>query len=290
LAHLYKLRVGWEGERLAHYLLSRFSFVAQPTTVADDLGSDFFCTIFDIVDSRPPTVEPRGSFAIQVKSAHDPIDAHNKVGYLQHLEIPFFIGVVSQSPAQMDVYTAERLPVLFARFGIPEKLWLCPVAREDYDPKNYCHGENAASGVRLDCPYVSTFAATEDRDSLQSKVDQLNAICRRASSNIATRRTEEHIYDMGEGQLNIVAGCGSVQHFRNNFCKRLAEVFYNLEWLFKNQRDEFNIDEFKVYESLYQSLGKLPLAPALSAVSHVYKQLKDSLDQAIADGGISAKR
>jgi hypothetical protein len=41
MSHLYSIRSGWEAERLAHYLLSRFSFVAQPTTIADDVGSDF---------------------------------------------------------------------------------------------------------------------------------------------------------------------------------------------------------------------------------------------------------
>lgn len=39
---LRQTRLGWENEQLAHYLLSRFSFVAHPSTVGDDLGSDFF--------------------------------------------------------------------------------------------------------------------------------------------------------------------------------------------------------------------------------------------------------
>src|SRR3989442_3819860 len=59
MGQLYTVRTGWEAERLAHYLLSRFSFVAQPTTISDDVGSDFYCTIFDILDSKPPTVQPR---------------------------------------------------------------------------------------------------------------------------------------------------------------------------------------------------------------------------------------
>jgi hypothetical protein len=101
MAHLYRIRTGWEAERLAHYLLSRFSFVAQPTTIADDVGSDFFCTIFEILDSTPPTVEPRTSFAIQVKSNDDTIEAHNKVEYLRYLEIPYFLGVVNLAAADL---------------------------------------------------------------------------------------------------------------------------------------------------------------------------------------------
>lgn len=68
MAHLYGIHVGWENEQLAHYLLSRFSFVAHPATVGDDIGSDFFCTVFDVVESHPPQMVPQLTFAIQVKS------------------------------------------------------------------------------------------------------------------------------------------------------------------------------------------------------------------------------
>ena len=114
MAHLYRPRAGWEAERLAHYLLSRFSFVAQPTTIADDVGSDFYCTIFEILDSNPPAVEPRTSFAIQVKSNTEKIQVHNKIAYLEHLEIPFFVGVIDQGVGEMRIYSAERLPMMFA--------------------------------------------------------------------------------------------------------------------------------------------------------------------------------
>jgi len=53
MAHLSGPRIGWENERLASYLLSRFSFVAHTASIADDLGSDFFCTIFEFNRRRP---------------------------------------------------------------------------------------------------------------------------------------------------------------------------------------------------------------------------------------------
>jgi hypothetical protein len=66
--HLATFRKGCENERLTAYLLSRFSFVAQPTSSTDDLGSDFFCTIFEINEaSRKDALLPRISFAVQVK-------------------------------------------------------------------------------------------------------------------------------------------------------------------------------------------------------------------------------
>ena len=39
-----------------------------------------------------------------------PVD--NKIDYLLRLELPFFIGVVRQSPPAMSIYSAELLPVI----------------------------------------------------------------------------------------------------------------------------------------------------------------------------------
>jgi len=100
MPHLLTPRKGWENERLAAYLLSRFSFVAQPSSIADDLGSDFFCTIFKIIDvAGKDSLIPRSSFAIQVKSSADEVSADNKLDYLLGLELPFLIGVVRQPEA-----------------------------------------------------------------------------------------------------------------------------------------------------------------------------------------------
>ena len=91
MPHPYKVRVGWEVSASAHtpYLDSKLSH--KLTTIADDVGSDFYCTIFDILETQPPMVEPRTSFAIQVKSSGGKIEAHNKIEYLRHLEIPFVL-------------------------------------------------------------------------------------------------------------------------------------------------------------------------------------------------------
>jgi hypothetical protein len=266
MPHLYGPRVGWEGERLAHYLLSRFCFVAQPTTIADDVGSDFYCTIFEITDSTPTMVEPRSSFAIQVKSNTNTIEAHNKIQYFRHLEIPFFIGVVDQAIAELKVYSAERLPMMFAQFGIPGKLQLRLVDNDNQ--RNYCQ---RADGVTLDCYYVCTFKASEKRDSLRENVDLINKICRRATSNIGSRRAEEHIYELdAAGNILIVAGCGSAHHFRDNLYKRLAEVFYNFKWILENEPNKFSVAEFRIYEDFYLALRATQSPPTIDLVDRVY--------------------
>lgn len=48
MSYLASFRKGWESENLARFILSRFAFVAHPSTVSDDIGSDFFCTLFEV--------------------------------------------------------------------------------------------------------------------------------------------------------------------------------------------------------------------------------------------------
>jgi hypothetical protein len=275
--HLLRPRKGWENERLAAYLLSRFSFVAQPSSVADDLGSDFFCTIFNTINvSGRDALVPRGSFAIQVKSSASKVSADNKIDYLLGLELPFFIGVVRQSPPRMNIYSAEFLPLLFSERGKPNRLWLAPVAGTDFNPDSYFE-EVAALEIQLRCPLIVTLASDDDRSALAPKVEALLGVCRRAHANISTRVTEEHIYDVdGKGRYRIMAGSGSVQFFRANFAKRLGEYFYNLQWILGAQPDEFQISEFQVFESLYHGLENL-YGPLPSYVSQPYSALKDKL-------------
>jgi hypothetical protein len=277
VAHLYAVRTGWEGEHLAHYLLSRFSFVAQPTTIADDVGSDFYCTIFDITESTPPMVEPRTSFAIQVKSNGAQIAAHNKISYLQHLEIPFLLGIVDQTAAELRIYSAEHFPMMTAVYGFPEKLWLRPV--EASDPQRPYEGTDARSGVTLNCYHVCTFRASEGRDEIRPKVEKILRLCRRAVNNIGTRRVEEHIYQLDDnGTYSVVAGCGSINYFRDNMYKRLAEAFYNFEYMLRSQPDKFVLAEFEIYERFYLVIASLSdSAPTLDLARNMYGRIKEIL-------------
>ena len=275
--HLYTPRVGWEGERLAHYLLSRFSFVAQPTSIADDVGSDFYCTIFELLESTPPMVEPRTSFAIQVKSNGQKVEAHNKIQYLRHLEIPFFLGVVDQAKAELRIYSADFFPMMTAVFGFPEKLWLRPVDDASLPP---WEGDDATSGVLLNCYYVCTFNASEGRKDLRSKVEQLLKICQRGLANIATRRAEEHIYKTGDDAkaFAIVAGCGSVNFFRDNIYMRLAAAFYNFNYMLTHDPQLFSMAEFQVYESFHLALRSGHWRESLALADERYRAVKRLVD------------
>jgi hypothetical protein len=56
-------------------------------TVADDIGTDIFCTLFEVAKHKGQDVLlPRSSIAVQIKSNRDPVDVASKLDYLHHLE------------------------------------------------------------------------------------------------------------------------------------------------------------------------------------------------------------
>jgi hypothetical protein len=282
MPHLLATRKGWENERLASYLLSRFSFAAQPSSVADDLGSDFFCTLFNIVklESGHDGLRPLSSFAVQVKSSPDDISMDNKIDYLDKLELPFFVGVARQSPPTMTIYSAEILPYMFSLFGVPDKLTLRLADESGLDANHLCHDlRSEGRGIRVLCPAVVTLNVTDDRSKLAMTVEALHSICVRVNRNIAARTSEEHIYDMDGKSFQILAGPGSLQHFRMNFLKRLGEVFRNLQLILGDgPTDQDWLEEFHVFDSLYLSLQKLrgygPPLPNYVSIPYRLLQMK----------------
>src|SRR5512143_2102600 len=112
--HLLSFRKGWESERLAEYLLSRVSFLARPTTVADDLGLDFFCTLFEEMSRNGHThLQPRMAVAVQVKSqATSFIDLTDKIDFLLGLELPYFLGIADRAAQTLSLHSGCYLPLL----------------------------------------------------------------------------------------------------------------------------------------------------------------------------------
>lgn len=163
MPHLGKLHKGWENEHLASFLLSRISFVANPVTVGDDVGSDFFCTLFEV--SEADQLFPRNSLAIQIKSSKDPVDATSKIEYLEKLELPFFVGVVDQNKLRLSIYSGEYLPILFSHYGIPQGLKL---SLEDGETRTATPSSARGSGsfnCALECFKTSRPDATANTSS-----------------------------------------------------------------------------------------------------------------------------
>ncbi|MCE5202736.1 MAG: hypothetical protein ABFC80_03880 [Coriobacteriales bacterium] len=222
---------GWENEHLATYLLSRVAFVASPLKVADDVGTDLFCTLFERV--KPDATEllvPRNSIAVQLKSSRDDLRLKPwQIEYLARLEIPYYVGVVDQSQMTLTLFSARYLPMLITFRGRHSVLTLELVDELD---GAYRKGDDE-SGYSLLCPMVGSFCATDSLGQAQTTAATLRQDARDGLKAIASRLNAEYIFDTLNG-VEIFAGADSAKTFGENFMRRLAEALYNMAWLLNN--------------------------------------------------------
>jgi hypothetical protein len=276
MPHLAVLRRGWQNEHLAAFMLSRLAFLAHPAKIGDDIGTDFFCTLFETVnqDGRDYLV-PRKSFAIQIKSSGTTIDATKQIKYLIGLELPFFVGIIDQEHSSLTIYSGEYLPILFSYRGIPKSLTLELHSQHDFGPDSY-FDEVADNSYKLKCPVVSTLSVAMTTESIAEESRRLGEVASRIHRNIAAQATHEYIFSVGsDGQTPmIMAGPGSVQVFRDNFKKRLAEVFFNLIWILDNLNYQSDIGECRFYERIYDAMcqREKSLPTYLTAVAEKLKR------------------
>jgi len=288
MPHLPGPRKGWENEHLATFLLSQIAFVAHPVTVADDVGSDFFCTLFEPADQNgTQMLFPVNSFAIQVKSNRENVDATNKIGYLFGLELPFFLGVVDRSDLRVLVYSGEYLPFMFSQLGRPGQLTLHLVGHGEVTASTAYDGADAgACNLRL--PLVLELAAADDAETFSANGRKLGQLCSRMHHNISSWKLDEYMFRCSPPAPEVIfAGAGSVQTFRHNFYLRLAEVFFNLEWLLQKAPNDFSVPEFKVYERLYRDLleTRNDIPSGLRDVYERLRKLVDKISQQTAEHG-----
>ena len=110
-------------------------------------------------------------------------------------------------------------------------------------------------------PKLITIGIDSTKKDLEETVELLRDLCSLIHRNIATGKMQEFIFEeYDKSSYSILAGPGSVAQFRGNFMKRLAENFYNLEWLYNHcngDKKEELIKEFSIYEDTYLKIQKL---------------------------------
>ena len=262
MPHLFKFRKGWRSEHLAKFILSKFSFIAEPSTVADDLGSDFFCTLFKIEADK--YLMPQNSFAIQIKSNKNKYDITNKVSYFKKLEIPFFLGVVNTEALTMRVYSGESLPHFFSMYtGKVEnegfKATIRYLEDEDYDNRfhNFIDCDNEKKECYLDFPKVLELDANYDYKLDPTQIDDLFYICSLIQFNLSSKNIGSYLFFLyGHNGVNVYSGPDSIVKYKENYYRRLIEVFTNLKFIFDNNPEEFDYEEFEMHKSTYENLIK----------------------------------
>ncbi len=276
MAHLTCFRKGWENENLARYILSKFSFVAQPTSIGDDIGSDFFCTLLERKNQK--YILPKNFFAIQIKSNTNKIDMTDKIQYLESLELPFFVGVVDQKNLKLTLYSGEYIPIFFSYKGIPDKL-LIELSNNVIAPDTEYFIPNGNGQFTLKFPKLIEIRASFDTKELDKTLESLYSSCSITQNNISSRKMEEYIFQIPRYPSNIVifAGSGSEKVFRENFLKRLGEVFSNLDWLHTNSR--LNIKEFECYKKIYGAIENFSTSEMPNFVKQPYESLKKKINK-----------
>jgi hypothetical protein len=281
MATLQQPRKGWENEHLAKFLLSKISFLAHPITVADDIGADVVCTIFEPRDVEGSIqLFPKQAFAIQLKSKLGEVAVHGNVGYLPGLEIPFFLGFVDQNAATLSIYSGGLLPDFFASNGTPDLIKLVPQGGPIENPTQPWE-KNGAGNFKVPMPLVGTMKVGDTTERFEAIRVTLLKLCAASLKNIATRINREFVFQYTKGDVlftRILAGPGSEPVFRTNLMLRLAEGFYNLRYIFDNKPHEFIRGEFDEMEKCFLGLRALGY-PQAEFVEMIYGDLKRALDQ-----------
>jgi len=236
---------GWENEHLATFLLSRIAFVASPLKVGDDIGTDVFCTLFEIAKHKGQDVLlPRSSIAVQIKSNKDPVDVVSKLDYLHRLEVPYYLGVVDQQQLTLELFSARFLPVILAWRPHPERLLLIPV--DEFQRKYRTTDDNENGMYKLLCHKVATLDAHDDPEAIARCAEAIRDDSRAALQAIASRLNQEYVFEIPGDRVEIFAGPGSTQTFQHAFFKRLAEAYFNLSFLLdsKQPASEAEMDAF----------------------------------------------
>lgn len=255
MPHLMKIRKGWQNEHIAKFILSQFSFLAEPSTIADDIGSDFMCTIFKI--NKDEHLIPQSPFTIQIKSNKRTLEITRNCSYFQNLEIPYFVGVVKKERLTMRVYSGEAIPHFFSTYtGKVTKdgyrAFIRLLENPPHRNHNFISCDDSKKKCYLDFPFITELNAKGSND-----VDELIEVCKLIQYNISSRSTKSYLYYLyGWNGVNIYTGKDSVQAFRQNFSERLTEALLNLEWLYDNNSQAFDYNEYKIFKTTAEKLIK----------------------------------
>lgn len=238
--HLATFRSGWQSENLARYILSNFAFIAQPTTIADDIGSDFFCTIFEILSSGNKNyLSPKESFAIQIKSNTRKFSISNKKDYLRGIGIPFFIGVINKDNKELGLYSGEYLIPFFVDHPEAKKIKvrLCSNINSGFYDYSQRSGE-----FTVNFPKILTIGSDQDSPDFTQNVKKLSRACRIISNNITRRNNDEYIFiDSVKAQTLLVNSKVLIQ---KSLSKRLSNIFMELSNILENNFIDNNVAKY----------------------------------------------
>ena len=213
MPQLRPFRYGWQSQNMARILLYEFCFLSEPVQVADDIGIDYFCTLFEIGSPRnSKDLLPRNSFAIQIKSETYSVDLTKHIPYLDALELPYLIEIVNRSNLSMAIFSGEFLTPFFAYKGSTGIASFQARLCERSDVRRVAEGgwleesKFAAGQYILPFPKVAEVSVNMSDEELASTVSTIQSHCFRIQENIAKRINKQFVYNTSFGARLLFAG------------------------------------------------------------------------------------
>lgn len=247
--HLASVRKGWQGENLARYILSNFSFISHPSTIADDLGADFFCTLFNTVRrGNKSYLVPKASFAIQIKSNRRTFDITGKREYLENLEIPFFVGVCNQKMQNLEFYSGEYLIPFFADILKAKRIKVKLCETVDCNSNYYIRKDKEFT---LRFPKCCTIGS--NRDSFKKEIENLSEACRKISRNISRRNNKHYIFFDSISNKYIVFP----DKVGKSIDLKIYKIFYELAYILEKGYIKNNLEKYKKIKNLLSNIVTL---------------------------------
>ena len=245
--HLASFRKGWQSENFARYILSNFAFIAQPSTIADDLGSDFFCTIFDTISNgNNDFLVPEESFAIQIKSNKRPFYITGKAEYLKNLGIPFFVAVCNKENQELIFYSGEYIIPFFVDNPLAEKIKIKLCETNDCKVDFYVEKDNEFT---LKFPKRFTICSNYASFKFKEAIKNLSKACRTISHNITRRNNKEYIFlEPFSDKCMLVSNNKLI---KDSIDMRLTKIFFELAYVLENNYIDTDLDKYnKIKDSL----------------------------------------
>jgi hypothetical protein len=258
MAQLKSYRDGWRHQLIAATILYKFAFVSQPIYSADDVGVDFFCTLFRSEKiSNNSELIPINSIVIQIKSENknQQFDLSKQIAYLEQLELPYFLGIFREEEQKLSIYSGEFLTYLFAFRGIPKKLSinLCDELSKDYG--DWCNEITDKSYI-IPFPKLCDLSASMSDDEFEQGVEKLRLHSWTYQENIVAYKENTFVFEEPIiKQILLFMRTGLEHKTLDNWCKQLISQFFYIQVMIENGQDMTNL--FSLFENTFVQMQSI---------------------------------
>ena len=286
MSHQDSFRKGWQSEALAYYIISKFAFLDKPSSIGDDIGIDYHCTLFNKKQVRNKTnlIPTKYKFAIQIKSNKQQFELKpDQLSNLYNLHYPYFIGVVNNNKQKITFYSNDAFDYHITMKWFKTPLFI-KLITEQIPLENRCFVKSNKTYLTLN--EFETFSADESYEEIENKLNILKSKINLMYFNISSRFNSKYVFldpNNSQGDQKIVRGKDSFNSIQLELRNYIQVYIKNIEWLMdiasKNNATslykdlennlKFSVDYFQNYNNLskfYVKKNEIRKIPDLKAL------------------------